>query len=326
MRFAGELAALGTASCWALGANLFTAAGRRVGAVVLNRQRVTLAALLLMAALWVARGSPWPWWATRPQVAWLAISGLIGFVFGDTWFIRAMVILGAGRAGLMASLAPLFTALVGWPLLGERLGPQAWLGMALTVAGVAWVMMARDTREHAREHGRIGPGVVAGFLGALGQAVGYVLSKLALRSGIDPLSANTIRIVAAALAIGTLTALRGELVPTVTALRDRAAVGFMAAGTLFGPVLGVLLSLTALQFTQAGVAASIIAVYPIPALAISSRFHGEPLSARSLLGAVLAVTGVVVLFLRRLGALSPPARGAASAPECAARASGCHRD
>jgi len=269
-----------------------------MGAGILNRHRLLVGAVLVASILWVTHGSPWPLSASRSQILILVASGLIGFVFGDTWFIRALVILGPGRAGLMASLAPLMTAALGWVLLGERLGPLAWFGTLLIVGGVAWVMSDRRTREHARLHGHVAAGVIAGVLAALGQAVGYVLSKMALRTGIDPLSANTIRITSAAAAIWMFTAARGEIRQTVRALEDRGAAAFMLAGTVFGPVLGVSLSLLALQFIEAGVAGSITAVYPVLALAISSRFHREPLTARTLLGAVLAIAGVIVLFLR----------------------------
>lgn len=298
MRYAGELAAIGTAVCWAIGANLFTAAGRRMGAVVLNRHRLLVGTLLLAGALWVSHGSPWPVWASTSQVALLGASGLIGFAIGDTWFFRALVILGAGRAVLMASLAPLLTAAIGWPVLGERLGPMALLGMALTIGGVVWVLMEQRTHEHASRHGRVATGVIAGILAALGQAIGYVLSKMALRTGLDPLSANVIRITAGALAIWSYAALRGQVGSTLRGVRDRSTAAFMLGGTVFGPVLGVVLSLTALAFIEAGVAASIIAVNPVLTLVISSRFHGEPLTPRSLFGALIAIAGVVVLFMR----------------------------
>jgi drug/metabolite transporter (DMT)-like permease len=298
MRFAGELAALGTAICWSIGSNLFTAAGRRIGAVVLNRLRIVVATVVLGLVLWATHGAPWPIWATAQQTALLAVSGVIGFVFGDTFFFRALVILGAGRAGLLLSLAPLFTAAIGWPLLGERLGGRALLGMVLAVGGVAWVMLERRTHEHASRHGRLSTGVIAGLLAALGQSGGYVLSKMALRTGIDPLSANTIRLATAAVTIWTLAAVQRRVGPTIGALRDRGAAAFMLGGAILGPVVGVVLSLTALEFIEAGVAASIIAIYPILALAISARFHGEPMTPRSLIGAVVATTGVVVLFLR----------------------------
>ena len=298
MRFAGEFAALGTACCWAIGSNLFTAAGRRIGPVALNRLRVTTASLLLATALWLTAGSPWPTWASPREVGLLAVSGLIGFAFGDRWYFQSLVILGAGRAALLASLAPLFTAAIGWPVLGERLGAMAWLGMAMTIGGIAWVMLERRGREHARAHGSVGVGVGAGLLGALGQAGGYVLSKMALGGGLDALSATVIRICAACLALWLWTAARREVGATFAALRDRGAAAFMVGGSIFGPVLGVTLSLLALRFIEAGVAASIIAVAPILTLAISARFHREPLGVRSLLGALVAVAGVVVLFLR----------------------------
>ena len=298
MRFAGEFAALGTALCWATGSNLFAAAGRRMGSVVLNRLRITVAAAFLCTALLVFRGSPWPTWASGSQIALLAASGLVGFAFGDTYYFRALVILGPGRAALLASLAPLFTLAIAWPLLGEAPGPLALLGVALTLGGIFIVLRESERREHPHVEGSAFVGVVAGVLGALGQAVGFVISKLALRSGLDPLSATVVRVTVAMLGIWGLAALRGEAAGSFAALRDRAAARFMVGGAFFGPFLGVTLSLYALQHIEAGVAASITACYPLPTILISARFHGERITARSLVGALATVVGVVVLFLR----------------------------
>uniref|UniRef100_A0A832I0B0 DMT family transporter n=1 Tax=Eiseniibacteriota bacterium TaxID=2212470 RepID=A0A832I0B0_UNCEI len=297
MRFAGEFAAFGTAVCWSAGSNFFAAAGRRLGSVVLNRLRITVACVFLATALLATRGAPWPLWASGEQVALLAVSGWIGFVFGDTWYFRSLVILGPGRAALLASFAPLFTALIAWPALGERLGPLAWLGMALTLGGVAWVMTGRHDAP-AHPEGSVATGIAAGVLGALGQAGGYVLSKTALRTGIDPLSATVVRIVSAAAAIWLLAVLERDVRRTVEGLADRRGAAFMVAGAFCGPFLGVTLSLAALRYIEAGVAASITAFYPILTMLIAARFHGERLTWRVLAGALVAVAGVVVLFLR----------------------------
>jgi len=235
VKFGGELAALGTACCWATGSNLFVAAGRRMGAVDLNRLRISVAALLLSTALWITHGAPWPRAATGAQIGLLAVSGLIGFVFGDTWYFRALVTLGAGRASLLASLAPLFTAALGWPLLGERLGPLAWLGMALTLGGVALVLMESTEARQSLVRGTARTGVLAGILAAVGQAGGFVISKLALRTGIDVLSATMIRIAAACAAVWMLAAIEGQAARAVGALRDRRAAWFMVGGAFFGP-------------------------------------------------------------------------------------------
>jgi drug/metabolite transporter (DMT)-like permease len=352
MRYAGEFAALGTAACWSVSSNLFVVAGRRMGPDVLNRLRITAAAVFLGGTLLVLRGSPWPNWATGSQVALLAASGVIGFVFGDNWYFRSLVSLGAGRAALLASLAPLFTAILGWPVLGEIPGPLALLGMALTLGGIFWVLIEREHEERAHggtvagregvggpgtavplRSGAAGPvevtpagppsavgpaagtdpprsrargrtralltaGVIAGVLAAVGQAVGYVISKLALRTGIDPLSATVVRVVAAVVGIWALAFAQGAARSSLAPLRDRRATLFMVGGAIGGPFLGVTLSLAALQYIQAGVAASITAIYPVLTFLIAARFHGEPLTVQTMAGTLVAVAGVIVLFLR----------------------------
>jgi len=298
MRYAGEVAALGTTVCYAVAANLFAAAGARLGSAVLNRLRILTALVFLTVALLVTRGVPWPVWATRTQVVWLGLSGLVGFVFGDTNYFRALVILGPSRAALLMSLAPVFTALLAWPVLGEVPGPKTLLGMALTVGGIMWVVQARKPEQAPHVEGSIALGVLSGVLGAVGQAGGMVLSKMALRTGIDPLSATVVRVAAGVAGIWVLTAAQGQTSRTFAALRDRSGALFMVSGAMFGPFLGVTLTLVSMKFIEAGVSASITAAYPLVAIAIATRFHGERLGARLVLGALVTVAGVVVLFLR----------------------------
>jgi drug/metabolite transporter (DMT)-like permease len=299
MRYAGELAALGTAFCWAAGANLFAAAAHRLGPVALNRLRLAFAFVFLTLALLVARGAPWPTSATPLQLGLLAASGLIGFVFGDGYGFRSIVALGPGRATLVMSSAPVFTLLLAWPVLGERPGPFVLAGVALLVAGLAVVLLERvhETQETVR--GSVASGILFGTLAALGQAGGYVLSKLALRTGIDPLSATVVRVTAAVLMVWAWALLRGEAGDTIARVRgDRGALGFALGGAFAGPFLGVTLSLVALQFIEAGVAASITSFFPILTILLAMHFHRERLTPRLLLGALVAVAGVVVLFLR----------------------------
>ncbi|MFH1264006.1 MAG: DMT family transporter [Pseudomonadota bacterium] len=298
MKYAGELAALGTAVCWAMSSNLFAAAGKRMGAVVLNRLRITVAGLFLATALLITRGSPWPFWATPTQVALLALSGLVGFAWGDYYYFRSLVILGPGRATLLSSTAPLFTLIFAWPLLGELPGPIALLGMALTLAGIFTVLKPRSTRWLVHARGATLTGVYAGVLASIGQAGGYVISKQALHSGLDALSATVIRIAAGAVAVWLLAAFRERPLRSFEALRNRRAASFMIGGAFLGPFLGVTLSLVALQFIEAGVASSITAIFPVLALFVSWRFHGEKLTIRTLVGTLVAVAGVVVLFTR----------------------------
>jgi drug/metabolite transporter (DMT)-like permease len=75
------------------------------------------------------------------SVAFLSLSGAIGIGFGDTAYFASLNCVGARRALLLEALAPPLTALFAGVFLGEILPPSAWLGIALTVVGVAWVVL-----------------------------------------------------------------------------------------------------------------------------------------------------------------------------------------
>lgn len=298
MTHAGELAALGTALCWASASNLFASAVGTMGPRVLNRLRITAAWGFLTVALWLVHRAVWPTWASTPATLALALSGMIGFVFGDSFHFRALVILGPGRASLLASLSPLFTTALAWAFLHQRPGPLALLGMLLTLSGTAFVLSTPSWRRHGHAEGGIAVGIASGLLGAFGQAGGYVLSKLALLTGLDPLSGTVIRVGCACVGLWIMAAIARQVAPTVAALRDGQSTTFMLAGSLLGPCLGVMLSLVSLHLIEAGVAASITAVQPLFSMLIAARFHNERLTWRALVGSLLAVAGIVVLFRR----------------------------
>lgn len=305
----GQLAALGTAGCWAVSALAFAAAGRRVGVLPLNLIRLVMALGFLILAAWVLRGLPLPVDASPRAWGWLAVSGLVGFLFGDLCLFRSYVLIGPRLASLMMSLAPLLTALIGWRVLGELLSGRDALGMALTVGGIAWAVLdERDPAISAAELGepaerpaspasrRLAAGLVLGFLGALGQAGGLVLSKLGM-GGYDAVAATQVRVIAAIAGYTLFVAAVRGWPRVATALRDRRALAFTAVGAFFGPFLGVSLSLFAVRHTVSGVAASIMALQPVLIIPLVVLLHRERVGIGGIAGALMAVAGVALLFL-----------------------------
>jgi drug/metabolite transporter (DMT)-like permease len=148
MTYWGELAALGTACCWTVTSMSFESAGRRVGSLAVNLIRLVMAAIVLSLFGLITRGMALPTDAGGHAWLWLGISGLAGFCIGDLCLFRAFVLLGSRLAMLVYSLTPLMTALIGWAFLGEQLSLIHWLAMALTISGVAWVVMERVPRRN----------------------------------------------------------------------------------------------------------------------------------------------------------------------------------
>jgi drug/metabolite transporter (DMT)-like permease len=68
-------------------------------------------------------------------------------------------------------------------------------------------------------------------------------------------------------------------------------------GAFFGPFLGVSLSLAAIQYTETGVASTIMSIVPVLIIPPAVLIFKEKVSLRAVLGAALAVAGVALLFL-----------------------------
>jgi len=298
----GELAALGTAVCWTGSSLAFSASARRIGALALNPIRLILAFAFLTPFCWIRRGAPLPLDATSDIWSWLTVSGLIGFVVGDLALFRAFVLVGPRVSMLLMSLSPPVAALLGWWWLGERLGLVDIAGMAVTLGGIAWVVMERQPGEAGA-----GPaeatrppttaGVGLAVLGAVGQAVGLVLSKLGMK-GYDPFASTQIRILAGLAGYAVIFAAIGAWGLVWTAIRDQKGMGYAALGAIAGPFVGVSLSLVAIQHTHTGVAATIMSTTPVLIIPAVLALRLERVSPRAALGAAVAVGGVALLWLR----------------------------
>src|SRR6185295_16799561 len=155
-----------------------------------------------------------------------------------------------------------------WLFLGERLGGLDVAAMVLIVAGVAVAMSARRPDEEADADPRHrATGFLLALGGALGQAGGLVLSKIGMGS-FDPFAATQIRVLAGFggfLIVALALRWGGRM---KAALADPPAVLWATLGAVFGPFLGVGLSLVAVQRTSAGVAASLMATTPVLILPI----------------------------------------------------------
>ncbi|MEA2603234.1 MAG: hypothetical protein QOF89_4226 [Acidobacteriota bacterium] len=296
---AGQLAALGASTCWSFSALAFDVAARRLGPLVLNLIRLVLAFGFLTLLAWALRGLPLPLDASPHAWAWLAVSGLVGFVFGDFCLFRAFVAIGPRLSMLMMSLAPPLTAVIGWLLLGETLTGRDLLGMVLTVTGIGWAVLDKKDqkdRKDGKDRRTALAGILFGFGGALGQAGGLVLSKRGMGS-YNAVAATQVRVLAG-IAGYLLLFLAFHWWPRVRpALRDGRALGFAAVGAFFGPCLGVSLSLYAVHRTVAGVAASLMALTPVLLIPLVVLLRRERVGLGGVAGALVAVSGVALLFL-----------------------------
>lgn len=285
--------------CYSCSSVLYTFAGRKLTALVINRIRLILAVLLLVSIHWITRGLPIPVQAGLPRWFWLGTSGIIGLALGDFFLFQAYHCIGPRLTMLMMSLAPILAALMAWVFFGEALGLLSMLGILLTVGGVAWVILDRGSGGNGRDNsdGRR-RGILFGLGATVSQAVGVILAKQGLQGGFPAVSANVIRMTCAMIALWALTFLQKQVQHTFEqAGKQRRSVLLILGGAIFGPVLGVSLSLFSLQRADVGVASTLGSLSPVFLLPISAIVFKERFGRTSILGTMLALTGVAVLFL-----------------------------
>lgn len=298
----GEIAGVLTAVFWTVTSLAFESAGKKVGSLSVNLIRLVMAFFFIGIYSWVARGFFFPTDATLFHWKWLALSGLIGFVIGDLLLFQAFVVVGARISMLMMALAPPFAALIGWLLLGEVLSPMSWLGMAVTMSGIVIVILKREKTE---ENGEIVKkikssysitGILLALGGALGQAAGLVISKKGM-GDYDAFSASQIRVLTGMAGFTILFFFMRRWPKVWEAMKHKSAMKRITLGAFFGPFLGVSFSLLAVQNTQAGIAATLMAIVPVLIIPPSIFLFKEKVNWKEIIGAAITVGGIALFFL-----------------------------
>ena len=165
----------------------------------MNQFRLPLAACCLGTILLLRDGTVIPLHLESWQFWLLIVSAFFGLAFGDGFYFRSLVLIGPRRATLMSSFSPVMTALLAWPLLGERLSLLTWGAILLTVCGIVWVILERTETTPPGPH--LKSGVIFGFIGALAQGGGLLLAKIAMDGTLGALNTAFIRISSAALMV-----------------------------------------------------------------------------------------------------------------------------
>jgi drug/metabolite transporter (DMT)-like permease len=120
-----------------------------------------------------------PNWPTRRDAAHSAVAGLLvhGCYLGGV-FVALDRRLPAGLVALVVSLQPVLTATLANRLLGERVAPRQWLGLALGIVGVYFVVHGRTVGETSNM------AWLAATVALVGMTIGTLYQKR-FGSGID---------------------------------------------------------------------------------------------------------------------------------------------
>lgn len=308
MNLSGELIALLTTLCWSLGIFPFTEAAKRIGSAPLNQYRLLLAWIIISIILFFWNDLNFVELFTTPQpyhFVFLGLSGIIGFSIGDYCSFNSFKLLGPKLASLYTTFAPGAALLIGYIALNESVNLIGIFGILITVSGVIWLTLSKKDSNAATQVGytRDKRGIIYGIIGALCQGTGLVLSKYGMDYydvKLPTMHAVWIRLLFAFSAAFIVSLLAGKLKSNSKPIftNEKNNLPFLFFGTILGPVMGVTLSLLAIQKLEVAVAQTIFALLPLFVLPISLIVYKERITIQSVFACLLALSGVLLLIWR----------------------------
>jgi drug/metabolite transporter (DMT)-like permease len=284
---------------------------KQIGGAEANLWRVCLAAFFL--GLWAntfgsgLAGDAFPVFL---------LSGFLGVGLGDTGYFQALPRLGSRRTVLLVQCctAP-FAALIEWLWLGTKLNLPEIFCITVILIGVAIALAPGDHLKISSRELRLGIAfsLFAAFCGALGTVMSRKAFAVAHAAGQFPDAGTT----------GYQRVLGGILIPAIILIvvkwRSAHAHGgvfeektrqvsrekwgriwpWVLGNSLAGQTLGMSCFQWAIEKTPAGIVTAIVALTPVILLPMTRIVDGEKIGVRSLVGALIAVAGVIGLTFWR---------------------------
>ncbi|MFK5921542.1 MAG: DMT family transporter [Verrucomicrobiota bacterium] len=241
---------------------------------------------------------------------WLFLSGAVGFGLGDIALFYAFERIGTRLTILMnLCLAPIFAAVVEFLWLGNGLLSHQWVAVAVILFGVGLSINPAKTGRNTLRRGRFAPGIIAGIIAGFGQGCGAVISRRAQQAeeligmDVNGLSEAFQRVLAGFIIVAILFALRRPSRPAAKIISDQPVLTprklslWLVGSALFGPVIGVSCFQWALQSMESALVLSVVSTAPILLIPMTWYLDGERPPIKTLVGAIIAVQGVIYLQL-----------------------------
>ncbi|MDH3499712.1 MAG: DMT family transporter [Acidimicrobiia bacterium] len=236
-----------------------------------------------------------PPWSTSGVIG-LTFGGVVGTVFGRFSNLRSIRLIGPTRANAFLTANPVVSAIVGWIVLNEAVGPAEGAGGALVVFGL--LRFIRDRSAPPAMHPTSTPsaaGYAFAILAPTFFGIAFVIRKWGLARYDSAVMGAFIGGVAAFVAISIVYAVRRELLSTIRSNALHGSWWFVLAGVLTGAAL--LSQFTAFGSLPAWVVGILQGTQGIWTMGLSIVFLGaeEAIDGKVVLNVFMVALGVAVI-------------------------------
>jgi len=287
----GEGFALSSALGWAWAVILLRRSGETLPPFELNLFKNCLGFALMIPTILVVNGLAFPAYSAT-DLFFVFTSGLLGIALADTWYLRALNLMGASRTGIVASLFSPFVILLSTVFLGERMVSWQWLGFLLVISGVllvTWRVHRSEVDAHDLKKGAV-YGVGAMFL----MAVGIVMVKEILETR-PFLWTVELRLTGGIAGMLVVMMFGGRWRRAKQSFSEPQPWGTIIWASFLAAYVALLLWLAGYKLIDASVASALNETNGAFIVLLAWLMLGEKISHRKLAGISLTLAGVIVM-------------------------------
>jgi drug/metabolite transporter (DMT)-like permease len=281
---------LSSAICFATGAICF-----KIGQRTNPRDNGLFLSIFINVVLLgaIAAFLQWPAW-NRAGVIGLIVGGRLGTGGGRSSNLKAIRAIGPSRSNAFLAGNPVVAAIAGWFVLDERLGVQEFVGGALVVIGLVWLVRARARPDVTAEKPPI-----TGYLWAMAAPAFFGAAFVVRKWSLELFPGSVIgAFIGATAALVVVTYTEGRSTSTGALLRrNLASPQWWYVGAGIATSLALLSQFTAFSYLPAWVVGILQGTQGIWTLALGWLFlRQEERIDRRLVGAVILVAVGVILI------------------------------
>jgi len=289
----GEFFALACAFSWALAIILFRRVDDALPPFELNLFKNLLGFSLVLPTMAVVEGFQLAAFSAQ-EIAVASLSGFLGIAVADTWYLRALSLMGASRTGIVAGLLSPIVILLSVLFLGESLRGWQLAGFALVMSGILLVTWRQNRREVDATH--LSRGVFYGIGAMFLMAVGIVMVKGILETRPFMMTAE-IRLGGGVAGMVIYSVLRGQLGVVKRNFMKPLPWKLIISASVLGAYVSMMMWLAGYKLIPASEASILNETANAWIVLLAWLMLGESIGYRKVAGIMLTSAGVIVMLL-----------------------------
>jgi drug/metabolite transporter (DMT)-like permease len=289
----GEFFALSSAFVWAVAVVLFRRAGDDLPPFETNLFKIALGFVLLWPTILLVEGTALPSFSGA-EVFIAVLSGYLGIAVADTWYLRALHLVGAGRIGIISSLLSPFVILLSVLFLAERLSAWQLGGFGLVMLGL--LLVSWQANREQIDPGDLRKGMAYGISAVFLMAVGVVMVKQILETRSFMWTVQ-LRMSGGIVGMLLFIAVRGRFAAVRAAFARPLPWGLIFAASFCGSYLSMLMWLYSYKLIPASISSVLNQSANAWIVLLAWLVLHEYIGSRKLLGLLLTTAGVLVMLL-----------------------------